>query len=492
MFYRNIVIVNLWYGLTLSILFFYPLIAGLSDNLILFQWRKNNSLELIVAILLFTLFFACCFGLINKTNNAKIKTAILILICLIPFASFVIYSLQQIGLKNFLILMGDHAVNNILFNIVVVLTLFAIVLLVFIYPNRIRYVVYFLIMVLSPINFISAWTLFLIKDINTKIVINDSTLVLQKTGVQKHNVVIILFDELSVDYLYSDGLIKSKYPNFKQLSSVSNNYLSAISPGKHTEVAVPGIIMNRHFEKISMESNFIYEFSDNKKHYLKIDHNNLFAAAKAFGYKTFVYGPYLPYCQMFEKYLDGGRSFSYYNYGAVDTTFSILNPIKTTLCNWPRQKPFGFMKNIFISEWQKKQTDEVLRLSISRLDNKGAIFLFSHLFVTHVPFVFNRNGYYNNNEPFLQDSHNYLNAMEYADYILGEIIRKMKSNGSYESSELTVLADHNYRIMFPGKEDHIPLIIKRPYQKIRIDFRNPVHAEYVLKEEVINLNSQHF
>ena len=107
--------------------------------------------------------------------------------------------------------------------------------------------------------------------------------------------------------------------------------------------------------------------------------------------------------------------------------------------------------------------------------------MFSHIYIPHLPFVFNRNGYYDNNEPFLENDENYQKQLEYVDHLLGELINKMKKNSIFESSEIIVLSDHNYRIMFPGREDHIPLIIKTPYQKIRRDRFEPAHAEYLLK-----------
>jgi arylsulfatase A-like enzyme len=110
--------------------------------------------------------------------------------------------------------------------------------------------------------------------------------------------------------------------------------------------------------------------------------------------------------------------------------------------------------------------------------------MFSHIYIPHIPFVFNRNGYYDNNEPFLQNSENYQKQLEYVDYLLGELINKMEEYGIFESSEIIVLSDHNYRIMFPDRKNHIPLIIKKPYQKIEKDIAAPVHAEFVLKERL--------
>ena len=142
-----------------------------------------------------------------------------------------------------------------------------------------------------------------------------------------------------------------------------------------------------------------------------------------------------------------------------------------------------------VSRWQKMQTEQVFHLTLKTLDEKAPVFMFSHIYIPHIPFVFNRNGYYDNNQPFLQNSENYQRQLEYVDYLLGELINKMEENGIFESSEIIVLSDHNYRIMFPGMKDQIPLIIKKPYQKIKKDIFEPAHAENILKEGLVPIRN---
>lgn len=124
-------------------------------------------------------------------------------------------------------------------------------------------------------------------------------------------------------------------------------------------------------------------------------------------------------------------------------------------------------------------------MTLKTLDEKAPIFLFAHIYPPHMPFVFNRNGYYENKEPFLQNDENYQKQLEYVDHLLGELINKMKKNGIFVSSEIIVLSDHNYRIMFPDRENQIPLIIKKPYQQAKKDIFEPAHAEHVLREVII-------
>jgi hypothetical protein len=229
----------------------------------------------------------------------------------------------------------------------------------------------------------------------------------------------------------------------------------------------------------------MYEVTKNgEEKKLLVERNNLFAVAKKKGYKTFLYGTYLPYCQLFNDYLDHGRSFSIYNYANVETQFSMLNPIMTNLIIWPRQRPQGMLKNMAISIWQRKQTSEVAKMTTMRFTEKHPFFMFSHFYCTHVPFVFNRQGYYENTDPFIESSENYVKALEYTDSLLGRLIDKMEINHIFDSSKIIILSDHNFRSMFPGKEKHIPLIVKNPYQHRKKDILDPARSENVLKEAV--------
>jgi len=104
---------NLWIALTLSILFFYPLIATLHDNFIILQWKLQNTFELLLAVsLLSGLFYMLLWIIHNKISNARAQVLFFTALCLIPFVSFFIHFLMQIGLKNFLITLGDHAYQN--------------------------------------------------------------------------------------------------------------------------------------------------------------------------------------------------------------------------------------------------------------------------------------------------------------------------------------------------------------------------------------------
>jgi len=480
-------ILHVWLALTLSCLFFYPLFATLYDNDIILQWRIRNNLELVTAVAFSTLMLSGTLWLVDKISNTKIRLAAFFSIFIIPFISFFIHFLRQLGFTGALINFGQYAHDNRLITTAIGAFCGALFLLLIIrYPRKMISALVMVLFVLSPLNLLAGWTLWNFRNTNTKIVINALDHYENITKPLNHNVIVILFDELSYEYLYKDGLINTQYTNFQRLSSQSDNYHAATSPGNQTLTAIPGMLTGRRYENIVMKYDAIYRITkDDKEEYLKIGSNNLFAMAKAKGYETFAYGPYLPYCEIFGQYLDGCRSFSIYNNANVEPQFSLLNPILTTLILWPRQGLQGYIKNMAVSRWQRILTDNISYLTLKTLDEKGPVFMFSHIYLPHIPFVFDRNGYYNNNESFLQNSENYQRQLEYVDQLLGKFIDKMKKNSILDSSEIIVLSDHNYRIMFPGSKNHIPLILKKPYQQTKKDIFDLTHAEDILKESLI-------
>lgn len=478
---------NVWLALTLSVLFFHPLFATLHDNVIILQWRIQNSLELLATLALCTLLLTGALWLIDKATNIKIRLVLLILLFIVPFVSFFVHFMQQLGFKGNLITLGQSVHQNRLF--VVTIGLFCgslFFLLVARYPRRITHALIVILLTLSPLNALAGWTLWNLRDKDTKIMIKSHALYEKKTMPPKHNLIVFLFDELSFEYLYKDGSINPLYVNFRRLSSISDNYHAANSPGGKTITAIPGMLMGRRYKNIVMKYDKMQMVAkDNKEENLKIESDNLFAVAKANGYKTFAYGSYLPYCEMFDRSLDVCRSFSLYNYATAETQFSLLNPIMTTFMIWPQQKPQGLIKNKIASQYQRRQIEQVFQITLTTLDEKEPIFLFSHIDIPHFPFVFNRHGYYKNSTAFLQNDENYQKQLEYVDYLLGELLRRMMRNEVFESSNIIVLADHNYRAMFPSSRNHIPLIFKKPYQQTKRDIFDPVNAENILRKSLM-------
>lgn len=479
-----------WLSLTLSLLFFYPLIATLNDNAVILQWRIQNTIELLADIFILAAICTALVCFIEHYFNRYFKLLAYFSILIIPFMSFGVHFLRQLGFKGDLINLGlyinAHKTLGFIIGIVIITVILAASVK---YPTHILKTILIVFIVISPINILAGWTIWKFGWENTPISlkkdINSSREARESSRNPSHNIIIILFDELSYEYLYHNGVIDSKYPNIKYLSSISNNYHAATAPGDNTLVSLPGLLMGKRHKNVKMEYDTIYKITEkNKKELLKVDQNNLFSIAKQKGFRTLMFGPYLPYCELFGPYLDECRSFSIYNYGTIERNFSLFNPILTTFIIWPRQSPPGIIKNRAASKWQKEQTKETYRLTMKALDTPEPFFLFTHFYPPHLPFVFNKFGYYTNKEPFLQNNENYCRQIDYVDSVLGEWIAHLKKRNKFENSIIVVLSDHNYRIMYPDRMNAIPLLIKGVKQNHRLDIYKPVRAEVLLMNEL--------
>lgn len=472
---------------TLSSLFFYPLFSELHDNILILQWRWINTVELFCAFLLSSLFAGVVFYFIYKCKNFYIKLLILLGIVSIPFLSFFVYVFKQLFGAGLII-----TVSNLLFSrhsliLLLLIVILAVGVIFMRYPRRIVQIFILTLFVLSPINILSIWSGIKACSNNTVIFMNNCNK--EKLSLNQHkpedNILVILFDELSYDYLYENGKIKREYENFRSLSLISDNYHKAFSPGDSTLAAIPGLIMGKSFEGITMEYDQIYEITKKQEtEILAIDANNLFAYAKKAGYRTFCFGPYLHYCALFGKWLDGCRSFSVYNYGNLSNEFKFYNPILTTIVLLPYQFPYGFLKNPVYSLWKKNITEQSFALTMEAINSSEPFFIFVHFYSPHLPFTFDKDGFYKNRRPFLQNHENYFKELGYTDKLLGNLIVELKRNGKFNNTTIVVLADHNYRIMFPERKKDVPLIIKHKNQQVCDDIYDSVGTNVVLRKEL--------
>jgi hypothetical protein len=484
------IFIIMWLSFTLSVLFFYPLIATLNDNDIILHWRIQNTLELLAVIAIMTGIFTAFLYCAERYLNPFLRLAVYSIIAIIPLVSFGVHFLQQLGYKEDLINLGQYV--NMHKALGLGIGIFFVTILLIAsgrYPSRVLNIILMVLITLSPMNILAGWTLWKLRGENTPVYLKKDGHPSRGAKGQfqnlSHNVIIFLFDELSYEYLYYNKVIRSEYPNIKYLSSISDNYHAATSPGNQTLTSLPGLLTGKKYENITMEYDTIYRITKkNKKDILQVDQNNLFSMAKQKGFRTLMFGPYLPYCELFGVYLDECRSFSIYNYGTIENNFSLLNPLLTTFNIWPRQYPQGLIKNRAASKWQKEQTEETYRLAMKAMDTHEPFLLFVHFYPPHLPFVFDKNGYYENKEPFLQNHENYSRQVGYVDRILGEFIASLKKNDNFERSIIIMLSDHNYRIMYPDRKNAIPLIVKGINQNHRRDIYRPVQAETLLMNKV--------
>jgi hypothetical protein len=197
-------------------------------------------------------------------------------------------------------------------------------------------------------------------------------------------------------------------------------------------------------------------------------------------------GYYLAYCDLLGELVDVCQSRSFYNVSTVDVAMSPLNPIRTTLVLWPRQVPFGLLKNRAFAAFQRELVEDAAAFAARPLSAGRPTFRLVHFSVPHLPFVFDAAGYDPPLDP-LQTSPDtqYVRQVEYVDRLVGELLGKMRRAGTYDRATIVLLADHGFR--FGGRErnpQQIPFVVKMAGQRARAKVDAPAAGETLLREIV--------
>lgn len=282
--------------------------------------------------------------------------------------------------------------------------------------------------------------------------------------------------------------IRPEFPGIRSFASRATNYLAVTSPGKETLVSLPGYLAARQLIDVRVENNRLVEVDaeGGRTPFNGTMPDGLFATARRLGFTTEAAGYYLPYCDLIGDLADTCRSFSFYNTSTVSDRFSPAHPVLTTLILWPRQYPFGLFKNPAFAWLQRNLVDQTLAFAMRPIDPRAQAFRFVHFSIPHLPFVFDAEGY---NPPFdpLRTSPDraYVRQIEYVDRLVARIVAGLQQEGRFDDLTVALLSDHGFR--FGGRETmplHIPFIVKQRGQTSRVDVRDELGGERLLRDVV--------
>jgi hypothetical protein len=282
--------------------------------------------------------------------------------------------------------------------------------------------------------------------------------------------------------------VQQAFPEIGRVASEATNYMSVSAPGRETLISMPSFLAARHVRDVRVENGGIFEVSDEGRltPFSAGEPEGLFATARRLGFTTEMAGYYLPYCDLLGGLVDACRSLSFYNVSTVDEGFSPADPLLTTLVLWPRQFPFGLLKNPAFARFQRELVEETVAFAGRPLDAGQPVFRFVHFSVPHLPFVFGPEGYDPPFDPLrTSPDTDYVRQIEYVDRLVGELVAPLRAAGTYDRATIVLLADHGLR--FGGRERdplHIPFIVKMAGQRARTDVAAPVRGETLLKAVV--------
>jgi hypothetical protein len=477
---RRRLIASAWLGLALAALFFYPLAVALSDDIYFLQWRRADVVETAGALaLLAGVFGAVVFA--TWTRSSRGAHAALAAISVLPMASLVAGVSRQLPFQRTLIAIGElGALISVLIGVGATAALM-------IRPDTFGRMVRRLVIAVSPVSIVVLATLAMSAAAADVVVRVDRQPAAGSTAAWAcPPVLALLFDELSFYYVYDrDDNIRPELSGLSRFGAQATHYVSVTAPGPETLDALPSFLMARHVREIEARSGGLMERGAESE-LLPVDAtrpDGLFGTARRLGFTTEMGGYYLAYCDMLGGLVDVCRSRSFYNVSSVGS-FSLADPVRTTLILWPRQMPFGLLKHPPFARHQREMVAELSAFARRPIGQRPATFRFVHFSIPHLPYVFGEEGF---DPPFnpLETSRDdgYAAQVLYVDRLVGELMDDLKRAGAYDGTTIVVLADHGYR--FGGRKRdplQIPFIVKRAGQQSREEVRAERQGEVLLRE----------
>jgi hypothetical protein len=480
-------VVAAWLGFALAALFFYPLAVGLDSDIYYMQWQPLDTVETAAALVMLTVPLAfAVFHVWGRTTRGA--AAALLAIAAVPLASFVAGVSRQLPFDDFLRTAWENSAVRFVLPAAAAAFLLSSVAM---WPEW--FVRWFrrLLIAVSPVSLV------VVGSLVTSLFAPAAAVALERTpramdaqgGPRCASVMALLFDELSYSYLYDENsAVRDEFPGIRRFASAATNYSSVAAPGRETLVSMTSFLAARHLRDVRIENGRLFEVDAGGRlvPFAGTEPAGLFATARRLGFTTGMAGYYLPYCELLGDLVDRCRSLSFYNYSAVQPGFSPAAPVLTTFVMWPRQFPFGLLKNPAFARFQLGLARSLEEFAARPVASARPVFHFVHFSVPHLPFVFDAEGYDPPFDPLRTAPDDlYVRQLHYADAVVERLVGSLRASGRFDSSTIVLLADHGFR--FGGRERdplQIPFIVKMAGQKERVDVHEHVAGEALLKQVV--------
>jgi hypothetical protein len=476
--------IAIWLGFALAALFFYPLASSLADNPFYLQWQPRDLRETAVAAVVLAVVFGAAIHYTWAPVTPR-SNAALALVAAFPIASLLAGVLQQLPFDTTLIRAWDHPALR--FGLPLGLAA-AMVVLFARWPavcgawlRRGLLAVSFVAPVAARVLVVSAWGAPVTRTVERATPAGN--------GAVCRSILALLFDELSFPYVYDDTTaIHPEFAALRRFASSATQYLRTTAPGGETLISMPGYLAARTLHDVRVEGDDFMELDteNHPKPFVARAADGLFATARRAGLRTEMIGYYLPYCEWLGDLVDKCESYSFYNAAGLSAAFSPWHPIETTLILWPRQFPFGLVKNPPFARFQRDLVARTLAFAERPIDPGTPTFRFVHFSVPHLPFVFDEHGFNPPSDPLRSKPDDfYRRQLRYVDRLLDTVVSHMQNDGSFDRTTLVVLSDHGFR--FGGRDRdprHIPFIVKEAGQATARQDEEPRQAAELLRDLV--------
>ena len=288
----------------------------------------------------------------------------------------------------------------------------------------------------------------------------------------------MIFDEMDERLTFIDRPRGLKLPEIDRLREESLWAANAFPPGPGTAISMPslisGKIATRKEPQNTRELMLMFEGDEQPANWKNVP--DLFARARALGYRTALVGWYLPYCTVIGTSLDFCRSFPR-RYRDSDLPFFSLmvKRMDIVLSSFPILDQIPCLRSLRLS-----QARGVARVDINTYEafrqaaipvaiNRDFDLILLHWPIPHEPGIYSRV-----RDDFDESGRaNYVDNLALVDQTLRELRQALEKAGLWDSTTTLLSADHwnRYSMQVDGKIDHrIPFLLKLAGQTTRLDY----------------------
>ena len=305
---------------------------------------------------------------------------------------------------------------------------------------------------------------------------------------------VFILDEWSFDHTFRDGRLRDDLPHLQALSLVSTVYERAYSPGASTLTSIPRFLFQTDPDIQKMSYSNLQDWVRSPRAH---DAKSIFRDAPKEWLKIV-----LGFWHDYESLVGAQVDYAAYvrNESVLRTYGSEVRRLLATQLGWLRHLGLPEPKDPLppCALWIYSQ-EEIHRLALEIIEREERpVFAVFHYCFPHYPYIWDREGK-RDWQPSQLEAHtesNYISNLFFTDRLMGEVVEALKAAGKYDGALLILTSDHGWRHdprvpgYHPVIEDlnptsrwrHVPLIIKRPYQREGRVVFDPIYTSDIYPE----------
>jgi len=465
-------------GIVLTALFFSPLAGVPNDQRLFLFWRHGDSIDLIVACIAMSLAIGFVVSWSLRSKHRHLAALLICGIWFIPLTCLTASVVRLLPGVRWLL-----APTPVAMGLAFMIAMLAAAIIK--HPLRVTRLALDILPVCVPATVVVGAflvSLMMARSVSTTF----GTIGPEGSHARGPNILVLVFDELSYNYLFDGTSVGRHYPAFHAAALRGVSYTQAKSPGGRTLLSLPGYLAGKRFARAEVAGGLMYVADSPGGPLVALEaqlEDGPCRQARAAGYRTEISGYYLPYCDLLKSEVDACRTISEYNSNWIGAPRSVWSPIWTNLSLLPHQFPTGLIKNPIYSYHQKAMTAAIIADAQAPFTGSDKVFRFIHLSIPHAPFVYDRDGFRLRGDPFVTTNEAYADQLRYTDTVLAGILNAHAS--ALDNTRVVITADHELRAnTAPEENDHVPLFVLRTSQPAAATVDEPTWVSDVVRQVI--------